>query len=160
MLLSAVACSGGLIAAPALAGSGASVPLGQYSFQHIAGHNEFGGGLILNSGSITAVGITTDLLACVRPPSTKTQYPGPPDNWQPQATIPVKRAGANVVFSYAGSFKDRISGYPQSLQIQGTITPAGVITGKAAMQEDDNIASTGEIKCHTKGFIPFSGTHG
>jgi hypothetical protein len=66
----------------------------------------------------------------------------------------------NLVFSYSGSFADRISGYPQALQITGTITPAGVVTGRAAMQFDDNTASTGEIKCMTRGFVSFTGKHG
>ena len=57
-------------------------------------------------------------------------------------------------------FKDRINGYPQSLQITGTITPAGVVTGKAAMQSDDNTASSGEIKCQTRGLVSFTGKHG
>ena len=87
------------------------------------------------------------------------QFPGPPDNWQPQKAIPVARRGPDLVFSYSGSFPDRISGYPQSLQISGTITPAGVVTGKAAMQSDDNNGASGEIKCMTRGFVSFSGKH-
>jgi hypothetical protein len=149
----------GLTAAGAQGATRATPPTGQYDFSHAAGHNEFIGGLKLHGSSITAVGITTDLLACTNPPSTKVQYPGPPDNWQPQKTIPVKRHGANLTFSYSGTFADRISGYPQSMQLSGTITPAGVVTGKVALQEDDNTASTGESKCKTRGFVPFTGKH-
>jgi hypothetical protein len=137
-----------------------AVPTGNYFSSHAAGHNEFTGGFTLHGSSITAVGITTDLLACTRPPSKKVQFPGPPDNWQPQKTIPVHKHGVNLVFSYSGSFADRISGYPQALQITGTITPAGIVTGRAAMQFDDNTASTGEIKCITRGFVSFTGKHG
>ena len=137
-----------------------TIPPGAYSFSHAAGHNEFIGGFTLHGSSISQLGITTDLLACTRPPSKKVQFPGPPDNWQPQKAIPVHRRGEDLVFSYSGSFADRISGYPQSMQISGTITPAGVVTGKVAMQSDDNTAGSGEIKCMTRGFVSFSGKHG
>ncbi len=137
----------------------AAVPGGVYFFSHAAGHNEFTGEFTLHGSSLSALGITTDLLACTRPPSTKVQFPGPPDNWQPQKAIATHRRGPDLVFSYSGSFADRINGYPQSLQISGTITPAGVVTGKAAMQEDDNNGASGEIKCNTRGFVNFSGKH-
>jgi len=144
-----------------LTGAHASaVPIGNYFFSHAAGHNEFAGGFTLHGSSIDKIGITTDLLACTRPPSKQVQFPGPPFNWQPQTTVALKTHGAGRVFSYSGSFKDRINGYPESLQITATITPAGVVTGKAAMQSDDNTASSGEIKCQTRGFVSFTGKHG
>ena len=101
----------------------ASPPAGQYFFSHAAGHDEFTGGFTLHGSSISAPGITTNLLACTRPPSKQVRYPGPPDNWQPQKTIPVSRHGANLAFSYAGSFPDRISGYPQSLETTARSRP-------------------------------------
>ena len=138
---------------------GRSVPRsGQYFISHAAGRNEFTGGFVLHgNASITAVGITTNLIACVRPPSSKVQFPGPPNNWQPQKTIHARSVGGNLVFAYSGSFADRVNGYPESMQISATITPAGTVRGKVAMQMDDNTAASGEIKCQTRGFISFSG---
>ena len=150
----------GVAGAQAAIGGGAAPAAGAYFFSHAAGHDEFTGEFTLHGDSISGVGITTDLVACTRPPSTKVQFPGPPDNWQPQKTIPVRKQGANLAFSYSGSFRDRISGYPQSMQISATISPAGVVTGKAAMQSDDKTASSGEIKCATRGFVSFTGKHG
>ena len=123
----------------------------------MAGHDEFTGAFTLHGTSVSDIGITTDLIACTRPPSTTVQFPGPPNNWQPQKTIAVHRQGANLVFSYSGSFSDRINHYPESMQISATITPAGAVTGRAAMQMDDTTAGTGEIKCETRGSVPFSG---
>lgn len=135
----------------------ASAPAGQYFFSHPAGNNEFTGGFTLHGRSVSEVGITTGLIACTRPPSTKVQYPGPPNNWQPQRAIPVHPRGGNLIFIYSGSFPDRVNGYPESMQISATITPAGVVTGKVSLQMDDTTAGSGEIKCKTRGFVSFAG---
>ena len=138
-------------------GAAGSAPAGQYFFSHPAGNNEFTGGFTLHGGSVSNIGITTGLIACTRPPSTKVQYPGPPNNWQPQKTIPAHRNGANLSFTYSGSFADRINGYPESMQISATITAAGVVAGKVSLQMDDTTAGSGEIKCQTRGFVSFAG---
>ncbi|HEY4345971.1 MAG TPA: hypothetical protein VGM80_00150 [Gaiellaceae bacterium] len=158
----AAGLAAGLLAAALVGGTAAgstraSVPAGQYYFSHSAGANEFTGALKLHGSSVSDIGITTNLIACTRPPSKKVQFPGPPDNWQPQKTIPVKHRGANLTFSYSGTFADRISGYPEEMSISGTITPAGTITGRASMKLQDTTASTGEILCHTRGFVSFTG---
>jgi hypothetical protein len=151
------------LAAGVVAGAQAAIvaaPTGSYFFAHPnSGNQEFSGGFTLHAGTITAIGITTTMIACTRPPSKKVQYPGPPDNWQPQKTVKVVKHGSNLTFSYSGAFADRINGYPETMKISGTITPAGVVTGRAAMTEDDNTASTGEIKCATRGFVSFTGKH-
>jgi hypothetical protein len=151
-----------LVAGVVVAAAGAarsSAPAGQYVFSHPAGNNEFTGGFTLRGSSVSEIGITTGLVACTRPPSTKVQYPGPPNNWQPQKTIPVHRQGVNLVFTYSGSFGDRINGYPESMQINATITPAGIVSGKVSLQMDDTTAGSGEIKCETRGFVSFTGKH-
>ena len=160
MLVAGIAAGGAQGARQVTGARVSAVPAGAYFFSHAAGHNEFTGGFTLHGSSISNIGITTDLLACTRPPSKQVQFPGPPDNWQPQKTVALRKHGADRVFSYSGSFANRINGYPQSLQITGTITPAGLVTGRAAMQSDDNTASTGEIKCQTRGLVSFTGKHG
>ena len=141
-------------------GATGTAPAGQYFFSHPAGNNEFTGGFTVHGSSVSKIGITTGLVACTRPPSTTVQYPGPPNNWQPQRTITAHRQGANLVFAYSGSFPDRINHYPESMQISVTITPAGVVTGKVSLQMDDTTAGSGEIKCETRGFVSFSGKRG
>ncbi len=154
LLVAAVAAA----AAPAATRSGP--PPGQYFFSHAAGHDEFTGGFVLHGAhAVTTIGITTDLVACTRPPSTKVQFPGPPDNWQPQKTIPVHRSGANLVFSFSGSFRNRLSSYPQTMQITATITPTGHVTGHASLTSDDTASASGELKCRTRSAIPFTGKH-
>jgi hypothetical protein len=127
--------AGALVAVAGAAGS--SAPSGQYFFSRPAGNNEFTGDFTLHGTSVSDIGITTGLIACTRPPSTKVQYPGPPNNWQPQKTIPVHRQGVNLVFSYSGSFSDRVNGYPESMQISVRITPAGILRRKRRDQVRD-----------------------
>jgi hypothetical protein len=143
--------------APALGARESSAPLGQYEFAH--GTSYFDGGFVLHEHAITMVGITTTLIACVRPPSKAVQYPGPPFNWQPQTTIPLKRDGAVLVFDYSGAFRDRVNGFPETMTLRGSITPNGTVSGKVEMEADDTTASTGEIRCQTRGFASFTGKY-
>jgi hypothetical protein len=148
-----------VLASSAFAASQGSAPNGQYELYHSARNGGFIAGFVLHGHAINMVGVTTTLIACTRPPSPTVQFPGPPFNWQPQKTIPLTKVGGNLVFDYSGSFRDRVNGYPESMKLQGSITPAGTVTGKVEMQADDNTASTGEIKCQTRGFLSFSGKY-
>lgn len=142
---------------PALAARHSSAPLGQYELAH--GSSYFTGGFVLHEHAITTVGITTTLIACVRPPSKAVQYPGPPFNWQPQTTIPVKTVGGNLVFAYSGAFHDRIDGFPETMTLRGSITPNGTVSGKVELEADDTTSSSGEIRCQTRGFVSFTGKY-
>lgn len=129
---------------------------GEYSFSG-KGKLEFLGGLKLGPAGVSGIGITTDNLQCQRP-GAAPYYPGPPYNWQPQKTLPIKHVKGGVSFSASLSFLDRINAFPETMQISARITAHG-ITGKVSMTADDNTAGSGELICHTRGFLSFSGKH-
>ena len=143
-----------LLVAPVLALS-AAVPLGPYTFSHQAGQTDLAGGLRLGRHGASHIGITTDMLQCQRPGQTPF-YPGPPFNWQPQQTVPVRHVKGGLKLSFNGSFRDRISGFPERMTLHARITSKG-IAGEVCLYADDNVASTGEEICHTRGLIPFKG---
>jgi hypothetical protein len=146
-----------------LAGSAAAlasaqtIRKGQYFYSHTVGDNSLTGDLTLGRADVSNIGVTTDLLTCSRP-GHKPFFPGPPFNWQPQKTFPVKHLKAGLKLSFTAAFNDRLDGFPEKMTMVALITSKG-ITGKVKLYADDKGGSSGEEICHTRGFVDFAGKH-